>query len=193
MFERFSQEARQVVVGAREEAGLLHHGFIGCEHLLLALSASDGTQASQALAAVGLHPPALRERVAALIGGTGPALDREALASLGIDLDTVRQAAEANFGPGALDHGSKTRRRLGESRLGESRLGEGRVPFTPRAKKVLELALRNAVKRHDQEICTGHMLLGIMDSRDNMALRVLREAGVDADQLRQELTSRMAA
>ena len=183
MFERFSQEARQVVVNAREEAGLLHHGFIGCEHLLLALSASDGTQAGQALAALGLQTPALRERVAALIGGTGPALDREALASLGIDLDTVRQAAEANFGPGALDHGSKTRRRLGEPR----------VPFTPRAKKVLELALRNAVKRHDQEISTGHMLLGIMDSRDNMALRVLREAGVDADRLRQELTSRMAA
>ena len=39
MFERFSADARQVVVHAREEAQLLHHGFIGCEHLLLALSA----------------------------------------------------------------------------------------------------------------------------------------------------------
>ena len=183
MFERFSQEARQVVVDARTEAGRLHHGFIGCEHLLLALSASDGTEAGQALAALGIETSALRAQVVALIGGTGPALDGDALASLGIDLDAVRRAAEASFGPGALDRDST-------SRCGPD---HGRVPFTPRAKKVLELALRNAVKRHDSVISTGHMLLGLIDQRNNAALRILREAGVDDDRLRQELASRMAA
>jgi ATP-dependent Clp protease ATP-binding subunit ClpA len=183
MFERFSQEARQVVVNAREEAGRLHHGFIGPEHLLLALSASDDTQAGQALAALGLDAPALRDRVTALTSGTDPKLDADALAGLGIDLDTVRRAAEASFGPGALDRDSQALRRPGGVRM----------PFTPRAKKVLELALRNAVKRHDTQISTGHMLLGIMDQHDSAALRILREAGVDADRLRQELASRMAA
>jgi ATP-dependent Clp protease ATP-binding subunit ClpA len=193
MFERFSQEARQVVVNAREEAGRLHHGFIGPEHLLLALSASADTQAGQALAALGLDAPALRDRVTALTSGTNPQLDADALAGLGIDLDTVRRAAEASFGPGALDRGSQAPRRLGGGRPGGGRPRGVRVPFTPRARKVLELALRNAVKRHDTEICTGHMLLGIMDQHDSAALRVLREAGVDAGRLRQELTSRMAA
>jgi ATP-dependent Clp protease ATP-binding subunit ClpA len=183
MFERFSDEARQVVVNAREEAGRLHHGYIGPEHLLLALSASDDTQAGRALAALGLTAPALRDRVTALTSGTAPTLDADALAGIGIDLDTVRRAAEASFGPGALERGSQPRRRPGERR----------IPFTPRGKKVLELALRNAVKRHDTEISTGHVLLGIMDQHDSAALRVLREAGVDADRLRQELASRMAA
>jgi ATP-dependent Clp protease ATP-binding subunit ClpA len=183
MFERFSQEARQVVVDAREEAGRMHHGYIGSEHLLLALSASGTTPAAQALEALGLQTPALRARVAALIKDGEPRLDSDALASLGIDLDTVRRAAEASFGPGALDRG----RRAGRGRA------QVCMPMTPRARKVLELALRNAVKRHDHEISTAHVLLGIMDQRDNAALRVLREAGVDPGQLRQELASRMAA
>jgi ATP-dependent Clp protease ATP-binding subunit ClpA len=182
MFERFSQEARQAVADAREEAGRLHHGFIGCEHLLLALSATEGSQAAQALAALGLSTQALRERVTALIDGTDPALDADALASLGIDLDTVRQAAEASFGPGALDRSSRAQGRAGRC-----------VTLTPRARKALELALRNAVKHHDQEISTGHLLLGIMDQRDNAALRVLHDSGVDAGLLRRELASRMAA
>ena len=68
-----------------------------------------------------------------------------------------------------------------------------RVPVTPRAKKALELALRNAVSRNDREISTGHLLLGIIDQRDNAALRVLAGAGVDTGALRQEVTRRMAA
>jgi ATP-dependent Clp protease ATP-binding subunit ClpA len=184
MFERFTAEARQTVVAAREEASLLHHGFIGCEHLLLALSGGSGTPAAASLAALGLDTATLRQRVTELAATGDRALDAGALASLGIDLDAVRRAAEASFGRGALDRGKQWR--------GRPCVG-GRIPFTPRAKKTLEVALRTAVKRHDHEITTGHLLLGLLGQGDNAALWVLTESGVQTDALRQELAKRMAA
>lgn len=184
MFERLTPDARLTVAAAREEAHQLHHGFIGCEHLLLALSASEGTPAASALAAFGLRTPELRERVIRLLGPADATLDEDALASLGIDLDAVRRAAEARFGLGALDRGKGGRRRRG---------GVGHLRFTDRARKSLELALLTAVTSGDQEISTGHLLLGVIDERDNLAVRVLTAAGVETGALRQEVARRMAA
>lgn len=126
MFERFSAQARETVAQAREQAHLLHHGYIGCEHLLLALSGGRGTPAAGALAAFGLDTAALREGVIGVVGPADAGLDADALASLGIDLDVVRRVTEANFGRGALDRGRHQRGRP---------CAGGRLPFTPRAKK----------------------------------------------------------
>jgi ATP-dependent Clp protease ATP-binding subunit ClpA len=184
MFERFSAQARETVVQAREQAHLLHHGYIGCEHLLLALSGGHGTPAAGALAAFGLHTAALRARVIEVVGPGDAGLDADALASLGIDLDAVRRATEANFGRGALDRGTYQRGRP---------CAGGRIPFTPRAKKALELALRAAARSGDREISTGHLLLGVIEQHDNAALRVLEAAEVPARALRQEVADRMAS
>jgi ATP-dependent Clp protease ATP-binding subunit ClpA len=183
MMERFTPDARHTVERAREEAVLLHHGFIGCEHLLLALAGGQGTPAAAALAAFGLDTPVLRERVTQLVGRGDQTLDADALASLGIDLDTVRRAAEATFGSGALD---RERPRRARPSLGRC------VVFTPRARKSLELALRVAVKRKDREITTGHLLLGVIRQGNNAALQVLQAEGVQADALGEEVTKRMA-
>ena len=181
MFERFTADARQVVVRAQEEARLLHHGFIGCEHLLLALSGGHDTTAAAALTEMGVDTDELRHRVTRLIGTGANALDADALAELGIDLDSVRRAAEASFGPGALDRwpcrGSRSRH----------------LPFTPRAKKSLELSLRAAVRRKDHEITAGHLLLGLIDQRDNAALQLLKAEGVGSEALREEVSRRMPA
>jgi ATP-dependent Clp protease ATP-binding subunit ClpA len=184
MFERFTTQAREAVVDAQEQAHLLHHGYIGCEHLLLALSAGSDTPAADALAAFGLDTAALRAAVIEVVGPGGAGLDADALASLGIDLDAVRRAAEASFGGGALDRGPGQRGRP---------VCGGRIPFTPRAKKALELALRAAVSLGDREISAGHLLLGVIDQRDNAAVRVLKAAGVPAAALRQEVANRMAS
>jgi ATP-dependent Clp protease ATP-binding subunit ClpA len=184
MMERFTAEARRVMVRAQVEARLLHHGFIGCEHLLLGLADGDDTKAGAALGAFGLDAGTLRRRVAELIGRGDQALDAEALASLGIDLGTVREIVESNFGRGALDTGRNQCRRPRE---------HGHIPFTPRAKKSLELALRIAVSRGEREITAGHLLLGVIGQRNNAALQILRRAGVQPDELRQEVTRRMAA
>ena len=109
MFERFTASARQIVVRAQSEARQLDHGFIGCEHLLLALLAAD-EPAADVLREHELTPERVRAEVIHMMGAAQPArpadllnvLDREALAAIGIDLEVVRSRIEATFGPGAL-------------------------------------------------------------------------------------------
>ena len=126
MFERFTKEARVVMVLAQDEATALQAARIGPEHLLLGLAADPGT-AARVLEPLGLGHAALR----ADLEETGDGLDADALASIGIDLEEIRRRAEASFGPGALERGRRARERY--------------VPFTPGAKKALELALREAL------------------------------------------------
>jgi ATP-dependent Clp protease ATP-binding subunit ClpA len=179
MFERFTLDAREAVKLARDEARRLGHGFIGPEHVLLGLAAVRSGPGWESLDAFGLGLDDLRERVAVMIGS--PALDAEALASLGIDLDAVRRATEASFGSGALD------RRPGKCGPG------GHIPFTPRGKKTLELSLRAALKLKSHQITTGHVLLGVLDTRGNAGLHLLDMAGVDVGVLRADVTRRLAA
>ena len=185
MFEGFSQAARQVVVVARTEAVRTGQPAIGCEHILLALLVEHGA-AGQALTAAGLDLNDLRAREAgkAPADGDDDPLDAEALASLGIDLDTVRRAADAAFGPGALDRvapGPSAGRARGPRRM------------TAEAKKSLQLALQAATALRQRQITTGHLLIGIIDQKDNAALRLLADAGADAGALRADVLARMAA
>jgi len=106
MFERFTGTARHVVVQAQEDARRLGHNYIGCEHLLLA-AAATGEPASAVLRDQGVTPERIEAEILRTIGRGQTAdplggLDREALASIGIDLDVVRTRIEAAFGPDAL-------------------------------------------------------------------------------------------
>ena len=106
MFERFTNSARQIVVQAQAQARQFGHGFIGREHLLLALVSLDGS-AAVVLQDQGLTPERTRAEVVRMVGpgrtvSLLAGLDREALASIGIDLDAVRSRIEATFGPDAL-------------------------------------------------------------------------------------------
>jgi ATPases with chaperone activity, ATP-binding subunit len=60
----------------------------------------------------------------------------------------------------------------------------GQIPFTPRAKKVLELSLLEARELGDQHIGTEHLLLGLVREGEGVAVQVLRTLGVDADDVR---------
>jgi ATP-dependent Clp protease ATP-binding subunit ClpA len=171
MFERFTKEARDTVVRAQYEAHRLGHEHIGTEHLLLGIATGEG-RARDVLEARGVTAARLR---AAIEGDTLPALDAGALATLGIDLDEVRRRVEASFGPGALERGGRRRRRAGA------------VPFCPRAKKALELALREALRLGDRHIGAEHVLLGVVRDEQTRAVRLLRDAGVAIDALREEL------
>jgi ATP-dependent Clp protease ATP-binding subunit ClpC len=62
----------------------------------------------------------------------------------------------------------------------------GQIPFTPRAKKVLELALREAVALGHNYIGTEHILLGIVREDDGVGARILLDLGADADRVRAE-------
>src|SRR5262249_60813160 len=68
MFERFTDQARRVVVLAQDEARLLGHGYIGTEHILLGLLAEGDGLAAQALNSLDIRLDAAREQVAEIIG-----------------------------------------------------------------------------------------------------------------------------
>jgi ATP-dependent Clp protease ATP-binding subunit ClpC len=63
----------------------------------------------------------------------------------------------------------------------------GQVPFTPRAKKVLELSLREALALEHNYIDTEHVLLGIVREGDGVAAHILRELGADDEKVRNEV------
>jgi hypothetical protein len=115
MFERFTSDARAIVVGAQEHARRLGHSFIGCEHLLLTVSGT-AEPAGAALRAHGVTPARVESEIVRLVGLGRTrdllwGLDHEALASIGIDLDTVRARIEERFGPGALSQALPANRR----------------------------------------------------------------------------------
>jgi ATP-dependent Clp protease ATP-binding subunit ClpA len=182
MFERFTQDARRVVTSAQEEAARLHHGRIGTEHLLLGLLSQEGTPAAAVLARHGLT----RDQVAGSVVdhvGSGE-LDPDALTALGIDLDAVRSTVEATFGPGALDV-------AGPRRLGSG--PGGHIPFSSRAKKVLELSLREAVALKHKTITDGHIVLGLLREGEGLAMKVLADLGVDAEALGRDVRAALQA
>jgi len=169
MFERFTDEARQVVVLAQERAREHGAGAIGTEHLLLALYRVPDNPALAVLGANGVDRDAVETDVDALREGYGPA-DAEALATLGIDLDEVRRQVDDAFGPGALD---RTRSASGK----ESWWKGGHLGFERASKKVLELALREAMRLEHGYIGTEHILLGLLQT-EGAAQRILLARGL---------------
>jgi ATP-dependent Clp protease ATP-binding subunit ClpA len=160
MFNRFTRPAREVVERAQAEAAALDQDHIGTEHLLLAVAARGGLPASLALEHAALQ---------AAVRNDSQGLDAAALASIGIDLDAVRRSVEDTFGPGALG-GRRSRR--------------GHAPLCPKAKKALELALREALALGDRHIGPEHILLGLTRDADTGAMRALERCGTTRDALR---------
>jgi ATP-dependent Clp protease ATP-binding subunit ClpA len=176
MFERFTREARATVVGAQEEARRLASPRLGTEHLLLGLLDQD-TPTGALLGRHGLT----RDELSAALARSSGGIDADALSALGIDLDAVRSTVEAAFGPGALDG------------PGSGDAGRGHVPLTPRARKVLELSLREALAMKSRSISDGHIALGIIRDGGGVAMRLLADRGVDPAELREEIRLALAS
>jgi ATP-dependent Clp protease ATP-binding subunit ClpA len=173
MFERFEPSARWALSDARDEARRTGRDRIGSEHVLLGLLAQPGT-AADALTDAGLTLPQLRSRVPARSGGS---LDADALASLGIDLDAVRRATDAAFGPGALDQARRPSRR--------------QLPMAEDTKRTLVGAVRYAHQHGGREVSSGHLLIGILDQPDIPACALLAETGTDLGALRADVQRRI--
>ena len=99
----------------------------------------------------------------------GRGVGTTALTSMGINLDEMRQAVQDSIGRGA-----------------EPQPESGHIPFTPRAKKVLELSLREANQLGHNYIGTEHILLGLIREGGGAA-QLLAGAGVDHDRARQQV------
>ena len=182
MFERFTDDARRAVVLAGEEAARMHHGYIGTEHLLLGVLCSGGAPA-RLLADFGVDAAGVRDDIVRIVGRGEDDIDPDALATLGIDLDAVRERVEKAFGPGALNRPGGCRRGL----FGPQ------TPFTPRAKKALELTLREGIALGDRELRGEHVILGLLREGDGVAARMLADRGVTLSGVRDKITGRDAA
>jgi ATP-dependent Clp protease ATP-binding subunit ClpC len=90
----------------------------------------------------------------------------KALVSLDISLDAVRQQVDEIVGQGQA-------------------VPRGHIPFTPRAKKVLELSLREALQLGHNYIGTEHILLGLIREGEGVAAQVLQKLGADLNRVRQ--------
>jgi hypothetical protein len=207
MFERFTDGARAMVVQAQEHARRLGHCHIGCEHLLLAVASADEA-ASVVLREQGLAPERIEAEIIRLAGprqaaGLFSALDREALAFIGIDLDVVRARIEAAFGPDALTRAAPAarhtrgfawhkgpvarvlrRRRRHGSAPAACLHPTGHIPFTPRAKKSLECSLHEAKALHHGYIGVEHLALALVASDGGMMPPIMSALGTSAAALR---------
>jgi ATP-dependent Clp protease ATP-binding subunit ClpA len=182
MFERFTDDARQAVVLAQEEAVALRHGWIGTEHVLLGVLCSGGGGA-RLLADFGVDAAGVRDDVVRIVGRGEDDIDPDALATLGIDLEAIRERVERAFGPGAL------------SRRGRCRRGgvSMRMPFCRRAKKAIELTLREAISLGERDLRTEHLVLGLLREGDGVAAQLLTERGVTLAAARARVAGRDAA
>jgi ATP-dependent Clp protease ATP-binding subunit ClpC len=98
----------------------------------------------------------------------GGGVAAKALASLGIGQETVRQRVEEIIGRG-------------------QQATSGHIPFTPRAKKVLQLSLREALQLDHDYIGTEHILLGLIREGEGVAAQVLVSLGADLNRVRQQV------
>ena len=124
MFERFTPDARQVVVFAQDEARALGHGSIGSEHLLLAVLRVD-----RGVAARGLK-------------------------TLGLSLDRARAEVEKIAGRG-------------------SAAPHGQIPFEPRLRRTLDIAMSEAMSLGHEAVGTEHLALALIAEREGITARLL--------------------
>src|SRR5450756_1718650 len=98
----------------------------------------------------------------------GEGVAAKSLENLGISLDAVREQVQEIIGQG-------------------QQAPSGHIPFTPRAKKVLELSLREALQLGHNYIGTEHILLGLIREGEGVAAKVLVKLGVDLERLRNQV------
>lgn len=137
MAKRFTENAQKIILIAQEEAKRLNHDYVGTEHILLGLSAIDGT------------------------------VSHKVLSGLGITFRKVRQEIEKMVG------------------IGDTIMLLGEIPFTPRAKAVLEFSVEESQVLGTEHIGTEHILLGLVREEEGMAAKILDNLGQKLSSVRE--------
>jgi ATP-dependent Clp protease ATP-binding subunit ClpA len=163
-----TRPAERYVAAGAGEARRLGHGYVGTEHVLLALTRDPGGGAAKALGRLGVTHDDVAGS-AFLAGMWAPEIDPHALATLGIELEAVRERLEESFGHGALER----------TRAGMPPPPTARIRcIAPRLKQALELAVGRA---GDGPVRDEHVLLGMLAVPDSLAARALAELGVSLE------------
>jgi ATP-dependent Clp protease ATP-binding subunit ClpC len=141
----FTADSQETLSFARQEAPLLHHDFIGTEHILLGLTKSE----------TGIVPKLMQR--------------------LGVDSGKVSAEIQKWVG-------------LGQP----APRNPSEIPFTPRAKRALSFAAKEAGALNQTQIGAEHIFLGLLLEGHGVAALVLKSLGVDAEKARQEIRRSLA-
>ncbi|MFI8007033.1 Clp protease N-terminal domain-containing protein [Streptomyces sp. NPDC086010] len=177
MFEFFTDRAKRALTLSQDEAIALGHDFIGTEHLLLGLVGTDQSTAGDVLREEGVELAQAREQVVRIleadgIVATGGQRAKDALSTLGINVEEIQRQADTNFGPGAFQY--------------------PRPAYTPNAKKALENTLSEARALGQEKFGTEHILLGMLAAGEGRGLKVLGALKVPPHRLRAAVLARVA-
>ncbi len=168
----------RLMAAAGREAERARHGYVGCEHLLLALLADKDATARDILADHKISLPAARAAVADVISsgdGDGPRWNSaDLLATVGVDLPAIQRQMRADYGPHAIDelYSSPVGRRLAWGPLCGPRMAPG-----------LKKALFGTDGRAGFAT-SGHALLSLLDADSGGLTAVLTALGSSPDLLR---------
>jgi ATP-dependent Clp protease ATP-binding subunit ClpA len=152
--------AEPYLAAGAEVARRLGHNYVGTEHVLSVLIRDPEGAAGRLVARLGIGAESVQAALDCWLPDEAPParIDPQALAELGIDLETVRERLERTFGPGALE------------RTRSACLG-----ICPRLKMALQYALDHA---EGGPLGDEHVLLGMLSVPDSVAARILGDLGV---------------
>jgi hypothetical protein len=184
VFERLDPDAQAILAEAIAEAKRTRVGFVGTEHVLIALALRPMVLPDAARAHLPVSAPVVRDQLdREARAGVAMTSDAALLATLGIDLGEIRRRAEATFGPAALERVSVRPRRWRRRRRCSPMLIDS-LGVMPRFKRALE----RACVRRPGPVSPPGLLLGIVEDDDAPATRLLVGLGHDLDALRAALT-----
>ncbi|MGH9104242.1 MAG: Clp protease N-terminal domain-containing protein [Acidimicrobiales bacterium] len=170
MFERFTAESKAVLTEAQDVALELGSRYIGAIHLLYGCAEGREATAGEPLRQAGVTAASIRRLLPHTEEKPAGEVDPNALRAVGIDYDEVRRAVEATFGPGALQAAPDRRASTTTTR---------KPPFTPEAKRSLELASRAAKELHQHTMRPGHLLLGLLRLDSDLVTLVVDHSDAD--------------
>jgi ATP-dependent Clp protease ATP-binding subunit ClpC len=153
----FTERVRRALSRAREEAIALRHAYVGTEHILLALLEAGGVA-------------------------------QATIENLGVSTGDVRKKVLDTVVPGRADSTSAEPPAGIFEAIADTIFPRGPdLPYTNRAKKVLELAMSEARDLHHSYVGTEHLLLGVMREARGVGAQVLASFGVSVQSVREEV------
>jgi len=226
VFELFTEQARQVIILAREEAGRFRHDFVGTEHLLLGLIRQSEDRALAVLQRLGLPLETVKAEVERALAGFPRTLTfgevpftPQAKRVFELSIEEVRQLGHDYIGTehlllGVMKEGQSISAKILESlgaRLGEMRLetlallrdppqpqthATGATPvfeqFTERARRVITLARDEAGRFRHDFVGTEHVVLGLIRDGESIATAVLQRLGLRLETVKAEVGRALA-
>jgi Clp amino terminal domain, pathogenicity island component len=172
MTRHFNEDTDAIAVQAYEHAIRLRHPYLGGEHLPLALASSQPTDG-----VLREHGVTLERTEAEIVplsrDGLSGDLDRDALATVRVDIDAVRATIEASFGQDALTRAAGRRPRWFDPRRAAFAGRDGAfLPLGPGVGQTLLAARREAQARHDvQPVGVKDLALGILAVSEGLVPR----------------------